>query len=91
MVAPDQVSGQVAVRPRNHINGLVQQESQRHGQAFIALSARHCSLDQALTEKLEDALVHGAGELHPRIALEEGGIDIGESVRLKVPSVQDVG
>ena len=49
---PDQVSGQIAVGPRNHVDLFVEQKGERDGEPFITLTAGHSSLDQALAEEL---------------------------------------
>lgn len=91
VVSPDQVPGQIAVGPRDHVDLLVEQEGKRNGEPFIALTAGHGSLDQALAKELEDPLVHRAGEFHPRVAEKERGIDILKPFWFEVPTVQYLG
>src|SRR5690606_36558137 len=57
---------------RDHIAFLVGEERERNDQALVALAARDCPLDESLAKQIEDPIVAGAGEVHPRINAEEG-------------------
>src|SRR5690606_11848916 len=72
VTAPDEVTAEVAMRERDHIAFLVGEERERNDQALVALAARDCPLDESLAKQIEDPIVAGAGEVHPRINAEEG-------------------
>ena len=72
MPAPDQVAAQTAMREGNDIDRLVGQQGQGHDQALVALAARDGPANQALAEKVEDAVVSRAGQPHPGVGAEEG-------------------
>ncbi|CAM2899041.1 hypothetical protein RAHE111665_06010 [Rariglobus hedericola] len=73
MIAPDQVSAEIAVGERDRVDGFVGEQDQGDDHGLVALTAGDGALDQALAKEVEDAVVAGAGEVHPRIDTQEGG------------------
>ena len=57
VTAPDQVSAEPAVGPRDHVGGLVEKEGDGHAEALVTLAAGDRPLDQALAEELQEAIV----------------------------------
>ena len=73
MAAPDKVTAKAAVRKRDDVGGLVGEEGERNDEALVALATGDRALDQALAKEVEDAVVAGAGDVHPRVDAEHGG------------------
>ena len=73
MAAPDKVTAKAAVRKRDDVGGLVGEEGERNDEALVALAAGDRALDQALAKEVEDAVVAGAGDVHPSVDAEHGG------------------
>ena len=73
VAAPNQVAAKAAVRKGNDIGGFVGEEGEGNDESLVALAAGDGALDEALTEEIEDAVVAGAGDVHPGVNAEEGG------------------
>lgn len=67
MSAPNEVSAKTTVRKGDHVDCFVGEESQWNNQCLIALTSGYGASDQALAEKIEDAVVARASELHPAV------------------------
>ena len=67
----NQVAAQIAMRERHHVERLVGEQRQWHAEGLVTLSSGDRALDEALPEELEDAVVGGAGELHPGVEREQ--------------------
>src|SRR5690606_30844429 len=73
---------EIAVGERNRVDGFVGEENEGNDECLVALAAGDGALDQALAEEVEDAVVAGAGEVHPRVETQEGvgrgGVELGD-------------
>ena len=88
--APDQVTAKSPMGERDDVNRLVGQQGQRTDQGFIALATGHRAADESLSEKVEDAVVPGAGELHPGVQAQARFLPLGGLVlRPEVAAPQD--
>ena len=71
VVAPNQMAAEIAVSETDDVIRLVGEEGERDDETFVALAAGDGALEQALAEEIEDPIIAGACELHPRVDAEE--------------------
>ena len=90
VAAPDEMAPEAPMRERNYIGGFVGEEGEWDDEPLIALAAGDGAPNQALAKKFEDAIVAGAGELHPSVDVKEGGGGIGLEFR-SVQSAREEG
>ena len=68
---PDQVAAEAAVGETDHVDGLVGEQGERHDEGLVTLAAGDGAANQSLAEKIENAVVASAGELHPGVGAQQ--------------------
>ena len=81
MAAPDEMPAKAAMGDGNNVDVLVSQQGKRDDQSLVALATSDCAANQSLPEKVKNAVVRGAGDLHPGIGAEQGAGKVGFKIR----------
>jgi|GEM_PF-6916288 len=67
VIAPDDLSGEAAMRPRYAIDLLIHHQREGSDKAFVSVRARYGAFHEALAIELENTFVGEAAVRHPAV------------------------